>query len=350
MSENANILIDLLKIKNIHSGLGQFCYHLGQSFSVLSFSSQLTYLIPFEKQSGFPHFQGDFLFPNLKMRYFPKLNEKFSLWHATHQDSNYLPNSFTPYLLTIHDLNFLYEKSTKKAKKRLQLLQKKVDRATKITTISHFTAQEIKKHLVLKNKDLEVIYNGLHIFSHTSQEIILKDKRPFLLALAMVLPKKNFHTLVKMMEYLPDYQLIIAGNKQSNYAQNIEKKILDLKDTTQVTLLGEVTENQKKWLLENCHAFCFPSKYEGFGLPILEAMYYQKPVFLSTFTALPEIGKDYAYYWQNFEPFYMANLLKDGLKDFENQQNKKILQQNYAKTYNWLDTAKNYLKIYETFL
>ena len=68
-----------------------------------------------------------------------------------------------------------------------------------------------------------------------------------------------------------------------------------------IILPGEISDMDKYWLYKNCEAFVFPSMYEGFGLPVIEAMNFGKPVFLSTFSSLPEVGGKYALYWENFD-------------------------------------------------
>jgi glycosyltransferase involved in cell wall biosynthesis len=83
-----------------------------------------------------------------------------------------------------------------------------------------------------------------------------------------------------------------------------------------VKLIGPATEEEKYWYYKNCEAFLFPSYAEGFGLPVIEAMYHGKPVFISDKTSLPEVGGDAAYYFRNFEPEYMQEVFKEGMRDY----------------------------------
>lgn len=154
-----------------------------------------------------------------------------------------------------------------------------------------------------------------------------------------------------MMVNLKDFNLIISGNNNKVYGEKIKKIIIDLKLEKQVFLTGKVSNAQKQYYLQNCTAFLFPSIREGFGLPPIEAMKFKKPVFLSTLSSLPEIGSDAAYYWNNFEPDYMKNILIEGLNHFES--NRVIMESKLydrANYFNWDKSSKEYLDIYRSLL
>jgi hypothetical protein len=89
------------------------------------------------------------------------LNSDFDIWHSIHQDSAFMPDSKTKFILTIHDLNFLTEKNSTKANKKLNSIQQKVDKASAVFSISNFTKHEIENHLSIQKKAIQVIYNGV---------------------------------------------------------------------------------------------------------------------------------------------------------------------------------------------
>jgi len=101
--------------------------------------------------------------------------------------------------------------------------------------------------------------------------------------------------------------------------------------------------------LKNCLAFLFPSTAEGFGLPVIEAMYFGKPILLSSCTSLPEIGGDCAYYFDHFEPEHMRSVLKNSLEDYKkNLPLEKIKTR--GRSFSWETAAAQYIEIYRTLI
>ncbi|NPA68555.1 MAG: glycosyltransferase family 4 protein, partial [Chlorobi bacterium] len=192
------VLIDLDRLKNINTGLGQVSLSFGKKISELNDKDiEFTFLVP-DKFAGYFGNNVKYEKVSLKRRYFPSLCKKYDLWHALHQDSAYFPSGkTTPYILTVHDLNFLYEKSEKKAKKRLKRLQKKIDRATHITVISNFTKNEVLKNLNVKNKDVQIIYNGVEISEYPRAEkpAYVPDGK-LLFSIGVIKEKKNTAVLI----------------------------------------------------------------------------------------------------------------------------------------------------------
>jgi glycosyltransferase involved in cell wall biosynthesis len=110
---------------------------------------------------------------------------------------------------------------------------------------------------------------------------------------------------------------------------------------------GGVPEAAKLWLYAHCEAFLFPSLSEGFGLPVVEAMAFGKPVFISALTSLPEIGGEDAYYFADFEPESMARVVRDGLRDFGNDPARETRMRARASRFSWPRVAAEYWRLYE---
>jgi glycosyltransferase involved in cell wall biosynthesis len=344
-----NVLMDLGKLKQPFSGLGQFSLNYGKFIKDKKVESlKWNFLVP-KSKIGIYGENSNYESITLKRRYFPSICRKYHLWHALHQDSAYFPsNKDTPLILTIHDLNFLKEKNAFTAKRRLKQLQKKVDRATAITFVSNYTASVSKENLNLEGKDLLVIPNGVEIDTEKPAGIpsFLPDGK-FLFTLGMVLKKKNFLVLIDFIRLLPEYNLIISGDKTNAYAKMIQERINKYNLQNRVCLPGIISEEDKIYLYRNCEAFLFPSKMEGFGLPVIEAMRFGKPVFISKHTSLPEIGGELAYYWQNFHPNNMVNLFNIKLKQFkEDEENRSQKIKEYSQQYNWETSIEKYLNLY----
>ena len=101
-------------------------------------------------------------------------------------------------------------------------------------------------------------------------------------------------------------------------------------------------------MFENCKAFVFPSLSEGFGLPVVEAMHFGKPVILSKLTSLPEIGGDEATYLDNFLPEEIANKIEISINN-DTSENQESLRKR-ASLFSWEKAAEQYLEIYNTIL
>ena len=112
-----------------------------------------------------------------------------------------------------------------------------------------------------------------------------------------------------------------------------------------VIIVGPVTENEKVWYYKNCEAFLFPSIAEGFGSPVVEAMFFGKPVFLSSEGSLPEIGGNAAYYFLSFEPSQMIDDFMRGMEDYNKRCPQEFIKQR-ASLFSYDSAAKAIINIY----
>jgi len=360
MSKQKNIYsigLELERMKYPNTGLFHFCSQLGQHILTInnknSFNYQLTFFIPKTIQELFLQLSS-FIEVKWYNKFYMPFNSKFDLWHCTNQFSEYFPfKTKAKIILTIHDLNFLHEnKPTLKVLKYKKSLQQKLNRADAIVTISEYVKEELIQNLDVKDKKVAVIYNGCNINSSVigTKPNNIPSNNGFVFSIGTIVEKKNFHLLPALLK---DNQLhlIIAGICQSEaYQQSIIEAAKSLGVAERVTILGTVTEAEKYWLLENCTAFAFPSYAEGFGLPVVEAMHFGKPIFLSQFTSLPEIGSDCAYYFNELDAQSMSNTFNEGLKDFNAKPQKVVLVKERAAFFTWEKAASEYLKLYETIL
>ena len=344
------ILVDLSILKNVNCGLGQIALNYGNFYKNEFIPSLLfdVYLLVPKKFIGQFGSNVKYIESAWWYKFFPCLLPKMTVWHAIHQRSHFSPFwKSTKYLLTIHDFNFAYEKTGKKRDKYLSDIQKNINRADKITCISHFAKADTERLADTKGKSIDVIYNGVE---HLDQDLAQKpsfvqNEKPFFFTIGEVKEKKNFHTLIDLMKLFPEKMLYIAGNKGNNYAQQIVQRI-KTEHIENVFLTGIVTNNERIWLYRNCEAFLFPSLFEGFGLPIIEAMSFGKPVFSSTKTSLKEIGGNCAFFWDNFTPEHMQEVINKNLDTF--YKNPNLAKQNidYAMSFSYGRHIKTYWQIY----
>ncbi|OJV19642.1 MAG: group 1 glycosyl transferase [Dyadobacter sp. 50-39] len=339
-------------MRHPHTGLYHYCLQLGNSIlrKVEEDKEKVAFYLPNSAEHAFgenanyvsQHFIHKLFFPDTK---------SVDIWHCTFQGSRYYPfGKKVSVVLTIHDLNFLYDgnRSEKRINKYLTRLQLKIDRADHIVAISNYVLEDLRKHLNLGSKPTSVIYNGCNI--EETGDIIVPEKSvdgPFLFTIGTIVGKKNFHVLPALLVG-NDFKLVIAGiDSSQEYKKMIIREAQKLNVLDRLIFTGPVSENDKKWYLSKCTAFVFPSIAEGFGLPVIEAMYYGKPVILSRCTSLPEIGGDCAYYFNDFEPEHMRNTLNASLEHY-NKTNPREKIRDRARFFSWDRAASEYLELYRS--
>ncbi|WP_162276839.1 glycosyltransferase family 4 protein [Mucilaginibacter pedocola] len=289
----------------------------------------------------------------VKVEYLSKLHKilflgsrRYDLAHFTDQYLRLRPHRVKgKKIVTVHDINFMHENlPAKKVNKKLNRLTRFIGMCDKVVTISHFVAQDIVKHIPSAQGKIEVIYNGAdklvvaegHVPAYT-------PANPFLFTIGHVAPKKNFAVLPALL-HGNNYELVIAGI-ETPYKDEILAEAKKWNCEDRIKIVGTVSDEDKAWYYKNCLAFVFPSIAEGFGLPVIEAMHFGKPVFCSTHTSLPEVAGDAAYYFKSFDAEDMQQTFAEGLRHFaENNGAEKAIA--HAAKYNWDETAKQYLALY----
>ena len=341
---NLSVGFDAEKIKHPNTGLNTFCYQLAlalqQEGETMDDADFKVYLPPIVKN----YFGGNikehiYRFYDRRLLFLPG-----RIWHQPFQGGKYFPRGVHSTLLTIHDLNYLYEKGGKYREREERIVQKRINRSDRIVAISEFTKNDILKNLDTQGKPIDVVYNGCSTYNG---EIIPPKEipdRPFLFNVGTILPKKNVHVLPAILRG-NDYLLYIAGN-HSNYEKEIWSKARKYGVENRIRIVGPVKEAEKHWYFKNCDAFLFPSIAEGFGLPVIEAMQYGKPCFLSRHTCLPEIGGDKAYYFNyEFDPDLMKQEFEEGMHHFTTQADRQTIIE-HSQKYTWQKAAQAYWKIY----
>ena len=343
------IIFDCLSAKNTVSGLYQVCLNLGNALlhQADPAREEFTFYVH-ESQSSLFGKEQRYLIHKEAYRFFQHKLQSCDVWHSTIQDARIKPlNRRIKSVLTIHDLNFLIQRKGEpaKIKKYLARVQANINRADHIVCISEFTRQTVLKHLRTYDKPVDLIYNGCTINEFPGFDApVYRPSRPFIFALGAVVPKKNFHVLPCLLQH-NDYELVIAGTRHPDYEAQIMEQAALHGTANRVRFTGEIKEEDKHWYYKHCTAFAFPSLAEGFGLPLIEAMYYGKPAFIATGTSLPEIGGNLAYCFDHFEPEYMNAVFAEGMQHYESTKPMQAIRERALK-FNWDQAAMEYLAIY----
>ena len=349
------VFLESHNINNKAGGLGTFNFHLIKSLSNLNlFNLKITINAkhPVELKDIFGNTFNYKKYTSLERHFIFRNKGKFDVWHSLNQNTKVEP-FFKPkkYILTIHDVNFVEEISSDMSHKVNKNFIKKLNRADIITYISEFAKSQTHQYFKVPNVPEVIIYNGnpcQDIIEDNSFRPDFSIDKPFFYSIGDFIPRKNFMALVKMMQNIDNYVLIISGNNEKEYGQEIKQFIVENALQNKIYLTGKVADDAKQYYLKNCTAFLFPSIREGFGLPPIEAMMFDKPVFLSKLTSLPEIGGDAAFYWDNFDSIYMRDFLFESLTDFDTNPNKYLEKiRTRARYFSWEKAALQYLELYK---
>jgi len=230
-----------------------------------------------------------------------------------------------------------------------------VKRAVKIITPSKFWQEELVKRYNLPKNKIVVTYEGVDeklLQSKTSLDsknvlAKYKIKIPFVVYTGSLYPHKNVERLVMAVKKInQDLKLVIVCVRNIFYDRFLEK-IKKLQAEKFVNLVGFVPDEDLAALYNQAEAFVFPSFWEGFGLPGLEAMALGLPVISSNSSCLPEVYGEAALY---FDPLKMEEL-SEKIKLLRNnkQLREKLIASgfNQVKKYSWTKMARETLKVYE---
>lgn len=296
---------------------------------------------------------------------FPKIiqKEKLDIMHFPHFNVPLLYRG--PYVITIHDLiMFHYPRSEASTHGPLVYYIKDcvhrvvvrvgLRRAKHVLVTSEFTKRDVFETLHVPMSKMTVTYQA-PFESKTNQsgeDILLLKKynitKPYLLYVGAAYPHKNIKGLLEswnifQKKYGKDYELVLVGKENFFYTQ---LKNTVFKQTSNFVYTGFVPDDELSFLYKNAQLYVFPSFYEGFGLPPLEAMTHGIAVVSSKRSCLPEVLGNAALYFdpENFEE--MADIFFEVLKD---PQKRLELAQNAAKLlprYSWDTLAKETLGCY----
>lgn len=294
----------------------------------------------------------DYLTTGNELQDLQRLGLSADLWHTTDQRQHLSPRkSGAKRLLTIHDINFIGEKTGIHRLKRILKMKLKIMRSDYISVISQYVKDDISTHIGFGNKGVSIVYNGVPDIESAPREqpAFVKDpSAKFFFTIGQVIPKKNFKTLLPLMDAFPDHHLYICGETPGSYADDIREQIAT-RYADRVFLTGQIEHSEKYWLYAHCAAFLFPSKLEGFGLPIVEAMRFRCNIVASQLTSIPEIAQDYISYWADFTPEHMISVLQKALDiPQETLQRRHEEMYHYSQRFNYANYTAQYLELYRS--
>tara|TARA_B100001250_G_scaffold367450_1_gene349497 strand:+ start:751 stop:1863 length:1113 start_codon:yes stop_codon:yes gene_type:complete len=254
-------------------------------------------------------------------------NESFDIFEFLNLPLFKINNSIN--LLTIHDLRWLYfEKNYFKLLLYKLVFQHSLNNSYKLIAVSNTIKNEISKFI--PKKKISVFYNGISKQKKIKYKFYKKYFKKYILSIGHLEKRKNFLNLIYAYNKIKnkiDQKLIIIGNDLGEKI-NIEKKLKELNLSKDVKLISGVSNEEVNFLYKNSSLLVFPSKYEGFGIPILEAMKFRIPMAISNIKIFKEITSNRGFY---FDPYDINQISKCIIEALKNKKKKNKLQNYYDK-------------------
>jgi len=260
----------------------------------------------------------------------------------------------TSYIVTVHDLVrccFGFDRETIIERVLLKLDIRGIKRASHIIAVSQNTRNDLIKYLAIPDDRISVIYNGVDHSIYKPYNIKLLDRR-YILYVGSERPRKNlsrlFEAFAKLKTEFPELKLVKVGTpgKSETYRRNTMRKSDSLGVTQDVILVDFISELELAYYYSSASLLVYPSLYEGFGLPPLEAMACGCPVVTSNTSTLPEVEGKAGIMVNPLDIDSLIEAMRQVLTDNELRDNmiRKGLEQ--SKKFSWEKAARQTQEVY----
>ncbi|MBI4235629.1 glycosyltransferase family 4 protein [Candidatus Peregrinibacteria bacterium] len=357
--------IDIREAGGEKAGKGYYTFNLVQSLLTLDTKNHYI-LYTKDKIPGFEQYK------NAEMR---QVAAKSFFWHRKvakdaakeKVDIFFSPTSYIiPAILkkeiksifTVHDLvAFLHAKSHNKKATIIErfYLKKALKKAWKVLAVSQNTKRDLLKKFSFAEDKVEVIYpaasqNFKPLDKTKLYDFIVKTALPknFFLSVGTLLPRKNYIRLIEAFKIFfyknPGWHLIIVGQKTRHYNE-ILAKIKEQRLDGHVHILGYLTENSLQNLYNLSQALIFPSLYEGFGIPLVEAMQCGCPVLASNTSSIPEVVVDAALLFDPKDTVEIAHKMQKAASDQSLCETLHFQGLKQSQKFSWQAAAKSFYNL-----
>jgi glycosyltransferase involved in cell wall biosynthesis len=373
----ARIVIDTRHIRDF--GIGTYIRNLVHALAKLDSDNRyllVTYSADTQEWSGLP--------PNFELAIYERKDSElfdqvaFPLYlRGLHANLYHIPLNVisllmpTPYVVTVHDMSsLLYDEMPARQRRfRRYQFRRGLERAGRIIAVSNATQRDIEGLFGINARKIRQIYNApdpqfLAVGpdpSDPEQQLTLERyqiRRPFLLYVGTIRPQKNIPRLVEAFAVLRaeleghptygDLRLIIIGDEISRHPE-VRRTVIQTRVEQAVRFLGFVPFDTLRTFYASAAAFVFPSLYEGFGLPPLEAMASGTPVVTSNVSSLPEVVGDSAVLVNPENVFEIARGIREALINESLREALISRGQQQARKFSWEATAQQVLAVYREF-
>lgn len=280
--------------------------------------------------------------------HFPK-----HLFLHRHADILFSPAHYTPrfspipVVVTLHDLGYEHFPN-EFLKKDLYKLKKwtrhAVKQAIAVISVSNATQKDARKYYYLEKDKAHVVYNGFKKYTGESadtDETLHKynlHKNTFILTVGTLQPRKNIARLIDAFSEIhkkhPEIKLCLTGKKGWMYTKMF-KRAHELNLSSHVIFAGYVPDDELKVLYKNAKMCALPGLYEGFGIPVLEAMQFGTPVACANAASLPEVGGDACVYFNPRDTMDMAKVITKVLTNIKLRNSMSMRGKHHVKQFSW---------------
>ena len=333
----------------------RFNVRLLGDMDVLSSLAQVSTIIPFNAP----------IYSVAEQRQYRKIIGTTDIFWSPHYNVPLAGVMASKKVVTIHDvyhLAFFKQLSLKQRIYAKMIMDNAVKKSDVIITVSDFSKSEIIKYTGCDSAKLNVIYNGVEEYSKPagSAAVVTKYKLPqrYILFVGNVKPHKNLKTLIKSYLLLgevqqADFKVLIVGKKEGfltgdHELMNWVNGDSRLKDS--IIFTGFVNDADLSTIYANAFLLVFPSAYEGFGLPPLEAMANGCPVIASDASSIPEVCGNAAIYFPAFDETQLSLKISELLtNEFKRAE---AIKRGYerVKLFRWENSAGKHIKLFERLL
>lgn len=278
-----------------------------------------------------------------------------------HGPQFHLPRLGMPGTVTIHDLSvYAYAEChpASRVTATRKLIENSVAHANHLITDSEFTRQEILQHFALPDSAVSAVHLACaEDFRPRSEHEVFKTlgnhhlrHRGYTFFSGTIEPRKNLDRLLDAYHRLPkqlrrEYPLVLCGHRGWK-SEDIHVRIKRAQSEGWLRYLGYIDEATLPVLYSGARLFVFPSLYEGFGLPVLEAMASATPVICSTSASLPEVAGNAAAMVDPLDTEALSDMLQQGLEDTDWQDTARGRGLEQATRFTWRRCAEETARIY----
>ncbi len=370
------IAYDAKRITNNFTGLGNYSRFVVNNLAEQFIHDEFLFFSPNEAKGKIRMLISKnqnlkFLFPEKKMNSISKnywrswgiakdiIKNKPDIYHGL---TNELPLSIEktgiPSIVTIHDLIFLnYPRFYKSIDRKIYnyKAQKACENATHIVAVSQCTKRDLVKHYKISPNKISVVYQGCSTkfmqkaSNEDKEELASKFNLPqnFILSVGTIEERKNLLLVLKALKVSNLNNKLVVVGRHTKYMNKLTSFIAENKMQEQVIFLKEVDANDLPLIYQQASLFVYPSLYEGFGIPVIEALHSEVPVIAATGSCLEEAGGESSLYVNPHDYKDLAEKMKWVLGD-KQQQNRMISESlNHVKQFEHAKLTKQMMDLYK---